>query len=227
MAAPLAERSSARHFSILFSMKNFEGNLLFFDCETTGLFEYGTELLPETAFLFPRIVQLAWSLRNEHGEVIASACNIVRPEGFTIPNRVAEIHGITTQRALAEGEPLHVVLDSFVFALGAADFLVAHNFDFDFPVVGAEFLRSFRALPAKPAYCTQKQSTSWAQIPAAGRRGYDRYKWPSLAELHALCGFGEIANAHDASADIAATARCFFHLLNVAPETFSQPYFLP
>ncbi len=207
-------------------------NFLIFDTETTGLFEYGTELSPETAFLFPNVVQLAWSLRNEHGEVIASACNIVRPEGFTIPDRVAAIHGITTKRALAEGEPLADVLNDFAVALNFANALVCHNYDFDFPVVGAEFLRTLQGNPLEKlaAFCTQKQATEWAKLPKDGShrsKGYGAYKWPSLAELHRLCGFAEIANAHDASGDVEATARCFFHLQTVAPDVFAQPYFQP
>lgn len=199
---------------------------LIFDTETTGLFEFGTELQPETTYLFPHIVQLAWALCDENGNRIAQACDIIRPNGWRIPPGM--IHGISHETAALIGKDLSKVFCAFDGAIRSADAVVAHNYDFDAPVVGAAFLR-FRAknlLADKPAYCTQKQTTNWAEIPATARsRGNGKYKWPSLAELHRLCGYGEIANAHDASADVDATANCFFHLLYTAPEVFSQPYF--
>jgi DNA polymerase III epsilon subunit-like protein len=204
-------------------------NYLFFDTETTGLFDFKTELLPETTFLFPHVVQLAWSLRNEQGEVITSVCDIIRPEGFTIPPASVQIHGISHKRALAEGYFLNLVFNTFATAIHDADFLVCHNFDYDAPICGAEFLRLGRKnpIPHKPAHCTQKQTTDWAKLPKDGShrsKGYGNYKWPSLAELHRLCGFGAIANAHDASSDVEATARCFFHILKTNPEVFDAAY---
>jgi DNA polymerase III epsilon subunit-like protein len=215
---------------------------LFFDTETTGLPSSFDAHASDFAN-WPRIVQLAWSLRRADGSPISSCSSIILPEGFVIPEAASRIHGITTYRALAEGEPLHLVLEAFAVAIGDADFLVAHNYDFDAPICGAEFLRRgyHNHVATKPALCTQKQTTTWARIPRrrltfskkianffganhTEQRGYGNYKHPSLAQLHDLCGFGEIANAHDASADVDATANCFFHILNAAPEVFSQPY---
>jgi DNA polymerase III epsilon subunit-like protein len=203
-----------------------EATYLFFDAETTGLFNFGTELLPETTFLFPHVVQLAWQLRNKSGHLLAAACDIVRPVGFTIPPASVQIHGISHKRALAEGEPASLVFTAFAAAIHDCDFLVAHNFDYDSPICGAEFLRLGRKnpIPHKPAHCTNKQPTGWAKLPKNGKRGYSAYRWPSLAELHRLCGFGEIPNAHDASADVEATARCFFHILQTSPEVFDAAY---
>jgi DNA polymerase III epsilon subunit-like protein len=204
-------------------------NYLFFDTETTGL--PGRMDAPASDLdNWPRIVQLAWQLRRKDGRFLSARSSIIQPEGFTIPDQAADVHGITTARAIAEGEPLYIVLEAFAEDIADADFIVAHNYDFDAPICGAEFLRIGYSnyIESTPAYCTQKQTTQWAQIPQrSGARGYGRYKWPSLAELHAACGGGEIENAHNASADVEATANCFFHLLRIAPEVFSQPYFQP
>jgi len=39
-------------------------------------------------------------------------------------------------------------------------------------------------------------------------------KWPKLIELHEKLFNEPFANAHDAMADISATRRCFFELIN-------------
>jgi hypothetical protein len=45
------------------------------------------------------------------------------------------------------------------------------------------------------------------------RNGF--YKWPKLAELHYKLFKTYFEEAHDASIDIKATARCFFELKNL------------
>lgn len=200
---------------------------LFFDTETTGLpvnFDAPVEHLSN----WPRIVQLAWLLADEDGNTLDKRCYIVQPEGFEIPRNATAIHGISTITANARGKALGWVLDFFNDGfLCRADRIVCHNYDFDAPILGAEFIRKLRynPIPTKAAHCTQKQSTSWAQIPSRpGNRGTDRYKWPSLAELHAVCGFGDIEGAHDALVDVEATARCFFHIRQHSPAVFYAPY---
>ncbi|MCF8247278.1 MAG: 3'-5' exonuclease [Saprospiraceae bacterium] len=194
---------------------------LIFDTETTGL-PRRYDALASDLDNWPRIVQLAWALCDENGNRLKTASSIIQPIGYQIP--AGMIHGISHEQALREGKPASEVLNQFLFALLESNAAVCHNYDFDAPIVGAEFLRLGwkNALGGFPAYCTKEQTTNWCRIPAKGRnRGY---KWPSLAELHRLCGYGEIPNAHDASADVDATANCFFHLLYTEPDVFRQPY---
>ena len=59
----------------------------------------------------------------------------------------------------------------------------------------------------KPKCCTMKSSTNYCKLP--GKKGF---KSPRLAELHQIL-FGEgFDNAHNALADVEATARCFWEL---------------
>ena len=134
---------------------------------------------------------------------------IIRPEGFTIPEDAAKIHGISTERALREGVELRAVLREFQEAVGRAECLVAHNLSFDEKIMGAEFLRNKMpdTLPAKKKICTMQSSTNYCALP-----GPYGYKWPKLTELHCKLfqtGFDE---AHNATADIAATVKCFWEL---------------
>ena len=199
-------------------------NFLIFDTETTGL-PLDMSLPAHHLDNWPRIVQLAWALYDEEGNPLRRSNFIIRPEGFRIPDGM--IHGITHQEALEEGEHLRFALVDFAVDITEAGAIVAHNYDFDCPVVAAEFIRTFRRNPFDHAiaYCTQKQPTAHLKIVRKEKeRGYGLYKWPSLKQLHQYCFGTDVPNAHDASADVDATARCFFHLRKLDPEIFELPY---
>jgi DNA polymerase III subunit epsilon len=182
--------------------------LLFFDTETSGLPRSHQAPVSDLAN-WPRIVQIAWLLTDRQGTTHQAVEAIIRPEGFSIPADAARVHGITTARAIAEGQPLPQVLNQFLAALRQADTLIAHNLAFDEKVLGAELLRCGlpNPLPIQRRHCTMEASTALCQLP--GRYGY---KWPRLDELHRhLFGRGMDA-AHNALVDVEACARCFFQL---------------
>ena len=60
---------------------------------------------------WPRMVQLAWIMCDEAGNRLESRNAIVKPEGYTIPEEVSKLHGITTAMALKDGLPLQEVLE--------------------------------------------------------------------------------------------------------------------
>ena len=181
---------------------------LFFDTETTGLPKNWKAPVTQVDN-WPRLVQLAWASYDYTGNLIEQKDHIIKPVGFRIPIGASKVHGISTERALAEGEDLLEVLAGFQHQIKEATHLVAHNMNFDEKIMGAEFLRNgFRnRIPSKDLICTMKSTTDLCQIP--GRYGY---KWPKLEELYDFL-FGEsFADAHNAAADIAATSRCFWEL---------------
>jgi len=94
---------------------------------------------------------------------------------FTIPVDSARIHGITTDRANAEGVSLYKVLPQFNADVEKADTVVAHNLDFDLPVVTTEFVRCRleTGLADKHSFCTMKtpQVVSWCKLPFKVRPG--------------------------------------------------------
>jgi len=184
--------------------------VLFFDTETTGL-PKSHKAPVEELDNWPRMVQLAWATCSSDDTEAEIRNYIIKPDGYAIPDVVARIHGITTERAMAEGVPLEGVLETFRDAIGAADVLVAHNMTFDEKIVGAEFLRAkfFNHLEDRPRLCTMRCSTGLCRIPQKNGRGF---KWPKLAELHQFlfgCGFD---GAHDARNDVSAGVRCYWEL---------------
>ena len=181
---------------------------LFFDTETTGLPRNYNAPITDLSN-WPRLVQLAYLLFDANGDKIAGRDAIVKPDGFTIPEEAARIHGITTDRAQREGEDLLEVLQDFQGVITKARCLVAHNISFDEKIIGAEFLRSQmeNSLPTKTKICTMQSSTNYCGLP-----GMHGYKWPKLAELHRKLFQKDFAEAHNAAADISATVRCFWEL---------------
>lgn len=191
---------------------NFDGpsttRLFFFDTETTGLprdWQAPLSVLDN----WPRMVQVAWLLCDMAGNELAHAAHTILPQGYVIPADAARVHGITTERALAEGIPLPKALDEMQPHLAAADFLVAHNISFDEKILAAEFLRLQRPDPLqnKPRRCTMKESTPYCAIP--GRYGY---KYPNLNELHRKLFNRSFVGAHDALADVRACKAAFYEL---------------
>ena len=105
------------------------------------------------------------------------------------------------------------VLDAFEQALAQTRYMIGHNLRFDLQVMGAEFVRLTRnhgklQLPVLDT-CTQA-TAQVTQI--VGGKG-SGFKIPKLTELHAHLFSDGFAEAHNASADVEASARCFWELV--------------
>ena len=192
---------------------------LIFDTETTGLPRNWNAPLSD-AENWPRCIQIAWQLHDKSGNCIIHEDYLVKPDGFTIPYDSEKIHGISTTLAEKEGIPLSDVLEKFHLALDQSQFLGGHNVKFDLNIMGAEFLRMGVENPLENIpiidTCTE-QTAALCQL-QGGRGG--KFKLPNLSELH-LYLFGiDFQEAHNATADVEATTRCFFELLR---KGFIQP----
>lgn len=181
---------------------------LFFDTETTGLPRNWKAPVSDLNN-WPRLVQLAFLYYDRNGNKISGGDFIIKPEGFTIPTDASRIHGISTERALREGQSLVSVLQHFNSLIGQASYLVAHNMSFDEKIVGAEFLRNGmqNSIQTKNKICTMESTTNFCAID-----GPYGYKWPKLSELHYKLFRTGFEEAHNAAIDITATAKCFWEL---------------
>lgn len=185
---------------------------LIFDTETTGLpRDYNAPLTDLDNW--PRMVQVAWQLHDGTGRLISHQCSTIRPEGYTIPFNAAQVHGITTERALAEGRPLAEVILEFTAAVEQCSFLCGHNIGFDISIIGAELIRCgladcFAGRKVLDTKCDQ--TTNFCAIPG-GKGG--KFKWPTLTELYIKLFNGGFEEAHNAAFDVQATARAFFEIV--------------
>ena len=130
---------------------------LFFDTETTGLPQRWNAPVTDVDN-WPRLVQLAWIMCDDKGNVIEERSDIIKPEGFSIPVEASRVHGITTIKAQEEGQDLLSILELFSDKIDVAYALIGHNISFDECIVGAEFERKrmMTSLFLKPKYCTMK-----------------------------------------------------------------------
>lgn len=185
---------------------------LIFDTETTGLPRDWNA--PLTDFdNWPRAVQIAWQLHDEMGNLVEAKDYLIRPEGYDIPFDAERIHGISTELATQEGASLDEVLLLFNEALSRAKFVVGQNIGFDINIMGCELLRkgvssNLHDLPVLDT-CTET-TANLTKIPG-GRGG--RFKLPTLTELHEFLFQVPFGEAHNATADVEATTRCFFELV--------------
>jgi DNA polymerase III epsilon subunit-like protein len=187
--------------------------ILFFDTETTGLFpKYWTE---NDLKYCPRLIQLGFSAYDNRNQIAEFGTIVLPHTSFEVEEGAFKAHGISKAKVLSEGASLTQVLLDFEKWVNWADMVICHNTDFDFPLVGCEFLRLKLPDPlsSRKQFCTMKHSTDIVRIPSMYPR-YGKYKYPTLQELHKYLFREGFSGAHDAISDIRATVRCYFEMLD-------------
>ena len=185
---------------------------LIFDTETTGLPKSWQAPITDTDN-WPRCVQIAWQLHDEYGNLIEHQDYLIKPEGYNIPYDAERIHGISTELAEQQGVALEEALAQFNIALSKTKFIVGQNLGFDLNIMGCEFYRKgvdsiMAQLPVLDT-CTEV-TAEMLKLPG-GRGG--RFKLPTLTELHTFLFGVPFGEAHNATADVEATTRCFLELI--------------
>jgi len=190
-------------------------SILPYDTETTGLIRNKSYDDPEQ----PHLVQLAaLQVTTKPLRIHQSMSLLVRPDGWEIPSYVTDIHGITTEEALARGAPEKTVLDIFLSLWsGEGDsplLRVAHNANFDKEVIAVAIARHYGRGELldlwleSPDYCTMQEAK--LVVKALNKRG--SIKLPKLAEVYEFFFESSFDNAHSANADVVATMEIFFAL---------------
>lgn len=186
--------------------------ILFFDTETSGIpdkGQYNNPAHPNT----PRLVELGALLFHDDGRRYGKLEVIVKPDGFIIPKAASDVHGITTERAIAEGIPLIEAMQRFDKMISLCHTVVAHNLSYDYLIYRGECLKLGLPdmLKDKKHACTKEMTTNICKIPG----NYGNYKWPTLQEAHVHLFKEEFSGAHGAIADIEACARVFFEVRKI------------
>ena len=187
---------------------------LIFDTETTGLPKNWRAPISDIEN-WPRCIQIAWQVHDEMGVLLESKSYIVKPKDFDIPYESEKIHGISTELAYEEGVDLEEVLTEFNNSVSKSKFIIGHNVNFDLNVIGCEFYRnnitSNIELTDVLDTCTEL-TAELCKLPG-GRGG--KFKLPTLTELHEFLFQSSFKEAHNATADVEATARCFLELIRI------------
>ena len=185
---------------------------LVFDTETTGLPQNWNAPLSDSEN-WPRCVQIAWQLHAPNGRMISHNDFIITADGFDIPFESEKVHGISTALAKRDGTEIKTVVESFLAVVDQADFLVGHNLKFDLNIMGAELLRLGKenTLAEKAILDTCTEDTALLCELPGGRGG--KFKLPTLSELYDFLFQDSFEEAHNATADVEATARVFIELI--------------
>ena len=184
-------------------------NVLFLDTETTGL-----PLWKEPSHHpgQPHIVQLAALMVNvDTRKTVATIDLTIRPEGWTIPDETAAIHGVTTEHALDVGVPESMALRLFIEMWTRCAFRVAHNAPFDARILRIALTRHLPDLAdsykAGAEQCTQALSTPVLNLPPSEKMravGRTHAKSANLREAYEFFMGKPLEGAHTALADAQA-----------------------
>ncbi|MEO8391181.1 3'-5' exonuclease [Polaromonas sp.] len=195
---------------------------MFYDTETTGLplwkepSEHPDQ--PHLVELYAELVDL------ETREVVATMHKIVKPEGWEIPQECVNIHGITTERALAEGEPETEVIGALMAMAAQAEVVIAHNEQFDRRMVRIGIKRNLDPLApqvegsmpsdawkAKAGFCTCWKAKPFTKLPGN--------KLPKLTEAYHHFTGQTMEGAHSASGDVQGCKTVYFAIKDaLAPQ---------
>jgi len=199
---------------------------LVFDSETTGLSK--TQIIsPSTMHLWPHVVQFSYIVFDtESNKIVKIKDSIIKvPDGFTITEENAKIHGITTEISLAKGIDLLPVLEEFFADFDSADHIVGHNVSFDINMIKAELQRLIMNSSDKKLqeylttintstkfYCTMQETIELCAIELKDKYGRPYKKFPKLVELYQKMFGVTPKNLHNSLNDVIVCLRCFIKL---------------
>ncbi|MFN3952305.1 MAG: DNA polymerase III subunit alpha [Thermaurantimonas sp.] len=186
---------------------------LIFDTETTGLPKRYDAPITQLDN-WPRVVQIAWQLHDSWGNLIEHEGLIIYPDDWEVPYDAEKVHGISTALARKVGSKAPEVFEKFLKTLAKSELIAGHNLQFDINVIASELYRhgfDYQKLLQKSKLDTCDEATAMLTRLPGGKGG--KFKFPTLTELYQYL-FGEsFEEAHNATADVEATARCFFELI--------------
>jgi len=195
--------------------------ILVYDKETTGIPLWSQ---PSEHPDQPRIIQVAAELVDVDTRTTLESMNfIIKPEGWTISDEIAEMTGITQDIALRDGVPIGTVLPLFFDLYARATIgRVGHNETFDARMVRIEMMKAgiyseeqLDAWKTGAAFDTCTQSTKIVNLPptekmlAAKRKNP---KPPNLEEAYEFFTGLKLEGAHNASVDVMACKAIYFAL---------------
>lgn len=173
---------------------------LIFDTETTGFPSKGLHRSdPKQA----RIIQLGMLLLDKNFKELAAIKTLIRSEGaWRISSGAQQAHGISQQECDDYGTNIEPVIKLFHDFKSRAGKVVAHNIAFDKQLIDIE--SDIETDWTHPKYvCTMQLMTPICKLPSQRTT----YKWPKLQEAYQYCFKEDFKGAHDAMADVRATAR--------------------
>lgn len=196
---------------------------LFYDTETTGLPLWKE---PSDHPNQPHIVNLAAKLVDlDTREILKSMDVLVKPDGWVIPDDVIAVHGITNERAEAEGIPEREAVLQFlamVAELAPDEQVIGHNESFDKRIVRIAVKRyldpgtpEVQQLPSErwkdtKAFCTCWKARPHTKLPSN--------KLPKLTEAYQHFFGKPMEGAHSAGGDVDGCIAVYWAIRDIETE---------
>lgn len=181
------------------------------------LFDTETSNLPQKTLSLDhpnqcRIMQLAAIMLDENlAEVNCFNTLIDIPDDLIVSPGAQAAHGITKEMCKRYGIDIQVALTVLDKWEDLCELVICHNYIFDSERVDNEYsLLSIKRINISPSLCTMKSMTDVCKIPNKFRSGN---KWPTLQEAYQFCYGKKFDDAHDALADVRATADIFRYMV--------------
>lgn len=197
----------------------FKNLRCFIDTETTGL--PINDNLPYTELdNWPHLVQVALIIEDDNYGILAKRNMILKPDGYSIPESSARIHGIANAQAIKVGEDRKHVIGFLDQVLSNSNIVIGHNVSFDLNVVKAEIIRvkgienALFTTKNHNVVDTMKMGMNICKIPNLSFHTHmsQPYKYPKLDELYYKLFNKHFNNQHDAMADVQAAYDCYYEL---------------
>jgi len=183
---------------------------IFIDIETTGLpdrISFDNYYDPEEIHHYDssRIIQIAYLICEENGEIIKTVDKIIKCDNFTINN--SDLHGITNYKANNEGVDIRDALNNLYIDMKNVDTIVSHNCSFDKNIILSECHRYnnkklSKEINTKKTYCTMK----------LGKSIMNQRKYPKLCELYNFLFKDNIQPKHNAVYDAEICKLCYYKM---------------
>lgn len=172
---------------------------LILDTETTGVPLKG--VAPSDSRQ-ARVMQLGAVLLDDDKEVACFYSRLFPDQWPTVHPAATAAHGLTVEMCTKTGVGQKYAFGVLTEMALAADVVVAHNWAFDYQMLTIEYELLGELFAPKKHACSMQLLT-----PVCGlTKSNGTPKWPSLAEAYAYCTGKSIDKAHDALADVRATA---------------------
>lgn len=202
--------------------------ILTYDTETTGIPIWST---PSEDPSQPRITSIAAELCEEAtGRTLGALNVLIKPDGWTVPEEVTALTGITTALCEEHGVPIAQALSLFIELWTRADMRVGHNESFDMRMIRIELIRhpQFSGQmvgdvlfadywKTASAFCTQGKSTKLINLPPSEKMvaaGRNTPKSPNLGEAYRFFTGADLVDAHSAQADMLACKAVYYGIKN-------------
>ncbi len=184
-------------------------NTFFFDFETTGIYNFKST--PDDPAQ-PWPTQLAFVVFNDERKLVHQAKVLIKPK-TPINEEAAAKTGITTAYATTHGISVELALTLAIKFIQDCSLVVAHNVDFDRQILESAVARTTGTTYALdiPTFCTMKSMTNVCKLPA---KWPGSFKWPRLEEAYKHCFGTTVDDAHDALADVTATSRIYYWMVD-------------